>query len=263
MKSIVETSKGFIRQYSYWVFTIGMGILLVLSEEILEEPFFSFAVFIYCVLLTYWAARWLFRRIGISLSQKREKASTEIQHLQSQVSPHFFFNTLNNLYGLIDKDANQAKEMVLKLSDLMRYSIYEGQKEWVTLEEELSYIQNYIELHRARYHKHTDIKVNLHIQHEGLEIMPLLFIILLENAFKHGVENLRENAYVSLHLIAGENEISFAIENNFDPGQIEDSPGIGLQNLKRRLQLVYPKKHVLSYSSNGDIFKAQLTLQTK
>ena len=174
----------------------------------------------------------------------------------------FFFNTLNNLYGLIDKDTEKAKNMVLKLSEMMRYSIYDGQKEWVTLEEELEYLKNYIELHKARYHKATDIKLQHHIQKEGNKVMPLLFIILLENAFKHGVENLRENAYVNVNLISDEDEIHFAIENNFDNNEQSEEIGIGLKNLKRRLELVYPKKHTLTHTVTNDIYKAKLTLKS-
>ncbi|MEP4532972.1 MAG: histidine kinase [Cyclobacteriaceae bacterium] len=186
----------------------------------------------------------------------------ELLHLQTQVNPHFFFNTLNNLYGLIDQDTTKAKSMVLTLSDMMRYSIYVGQKELVTLEQELAYIENYVALHKSRYHKETDIKLNHHLQKEGFQVMPLLFIILLENAFKHGVENLRENAYVQINLIGGENEVSFSVENNFDPDELAKKAGIGLKNLKRRLELVYPKRHALSFSVSNDIYKAQLTLKS-
>lgn len=264
MISIVEKSKPLIHKYGYWIFAVVMGIVLIFWEDEEDiEPFFSIATFLYFALLFYWSARWLFSQIKSTLKQKKEKANVELLHLQSQVNPHFFFNTLNNLYGLIDKDSKKAKSMVLKLSDMMRYSIYDGQKERVMLEEELAYIKNYIELHQARYHKETDIKLQHHIQQDGIKVMPLLFIILLENAFKHGVENLRENAYVHINLIANDDEIHFAIENNFDINEHSKEQGIGLKNLKRRLELVYPKRHSLSFSETNDIYKAQLTLKSK
>lgn len=263
MISIVERSKPLIRKYGYWLFAVGVGIILIFLENEEDiEPLFSISAFLYWSLLFYWGARWLFGQIKSTLRQKKEKINIELLHLQSQVNPHFFFNTLNNLYGLIEKDSKKAKDLVLKLSDMMRYSIYDGQKEWVTLEEELKYIKNYIELHKARYHKETDIKLHCHIQQEGIKVMPLLFIILLENAFKHGVENLREHAYVHINLISSENEISFAVENNFDRNGHSDEQGIGLKNLKRRLELVYPKKHSLSYSETNDVYKTQLTLKS-
>jgi two-component system, LytTR family, sensor histidine kinase AlgZ len=143
----------------------------------------------------------------------------------------------------------------------MRYSIYDGQKETVTLAEELGFLNNYIELHTARYHKKIDVRVNKHIQQEGVKLKPLLFIILLENAFKHGVENLREKAFVHIDLVANEKEIVFTVENNFEVAEAEKNQGIGLKNLHRRLELVYPKKHSLTQAVTHDIYKTQLTLK--
>ena len=114
----------------------------------------------------------------------------------------FFFNTLNNLYGLINKDPEQAGELVLELSELMRYSIYDGQKDRVPLIQEVEYLERYVNLHKMRYQKLIDVRFNKHIQDEAAPIMPLLFIILLENAFKHGVEKLRDSAYVHININA-------------------------------------------------------------
>ncbi|MTI30995.1 sensor histidine kinase [Cytophagales bacterium RKSG123] len=263
MISIVKKNSGLIRKYGFWVFAVGGGIILILLEnEEGIEPFFSISAFLYWSLLIFWGIRWIFGQVKSTIKQKKEKTNIELMHLQSQVNPHFFFNTLNNLYGLVEKDSKKAQQLILKLSDMMRYSIYEGQKEWVTVEEEVDYLYNYIELHKARYHKKTEVKFIHHIQKEGSQVMPLLFIILLENAFKHGVERLRENAYIHVNLIAGEDEIHFAVENNFDSQELSEKEGIGLKNLKRRLELVYPNKHSLSYSATNDIYKAQLTLRS-
>jgi LytS/YehU family sensor histidine kinase len=176
------------------------------------------------------------------------------------VNPHFFFNTLNNLYGLVGTDVKKAQELILKLSDMMRYSIYEGERDFVTLKEEVDYLKNYIELHKMRYHKEIDVQCQFQIEDE-YKVMPLLFIILLENAFKHGLENLHEDAYVHLNMKTMNNEVFFEIENNFDISQPKEDNGIGLKNLKRRLELVYPKKHNLTFSSTKNVYKAQLTLQ--
>lgn len=264
MISIVERSKQLIRGYGYWLFAGVMGIVLIFWEDEQDiEPAFSITAFFYWALLIFWGGRWIFGQIKSTLDRKKDKANMELLHLQSQVSPHFFFNTLNNLYGLVDKDPKKAQQLILKLSDMMRYSIYEGQKDWVTLEQELEYLENYIKLHEARYHKKTDVKLNHHIQKKGKLLMPLLFIILLENAFKHGVENLREHAYVNVNLISGEDEIIFAVENNFDAEEISEEDGIGLKNLKRRLEIAYPNRHSLLFSATNDIHKAQLTLKSK
>ena len=256
-------SSSTIKSLVFWSFGIGVGLALIIIDSYDDKSVLILTGLVYFPLMILLIARWIFSQIRSVITLKNEQAKTELLHLQSQVNPHFFFNTLNNLYGLIDQDTNKAKDMVLRLADMMRYSIYDGQKESVSLEEELAYIKNYIELHKTRYHKETDIKLHQHIQQEGVNVMPLLFIILLENAFKHGVENLRENAYVHINLIGGENEIIFSIENNFDPDELASEGGIGLKNLKRRLELVYPKRHKLVYSVMNDIYKAQLTLNSK
>ncbi|MFZ2907465.1 MAG: histidine kinase [Cyclobacteriaceae bacterium] len=262
MISFVKSSR-VIRRYGYWIFAVGMGIILVVLEDFAIEPASSILAFLYWSLLFFWGARWIFVQIRETLKQKKEKASIELLHLQSQVSPHFFFNTLNNLYGLVGKDSKRAQQLILNLSDMMRYSIYDGQKEMVTLAQEVEFIDNYIELHTARYHKKIEIQFNKDIEIEGLKVRPLLFIILVENAFKHGVETLRENAYVIIQLTANENEIIFAVENNFEHQQAGENQGIGLKNLQRRLDLVYPKTHTFSCSHYNNMYKAQLTLRLK
>ena len=161
---------------------------------------------------------------------------------------------------MVGTDAKKAQDLILKLSDMMRYSIYEGEKDTVSLEEEVAYLKNYIELHKMRYRKDIDIKFTDDIS-ENHKVMPLLFIILLENAFKHGVENLRENAYVHINLKSENNQIFFDIENNFDPTIETEHKGIGLDNLSRRLELVYPKNHTLSFSKTNDVYKAQLNIK--
>jgi LytS/YehU family sensor histidine kinase len=201
----------------------------------------------------------MINNIKLIINLKKEKTTTELMHLQSQVNPHFFFNMLNNLYGLVDKDSEKAKKLILKLSDMMRYSIYEGEKDLVSLKNEADYLKNYIGLHKIRYHKKIDVTFESDIQ-ENYKVKPLLFIILLENAFKHGVENLRDNAYIHAKIITKGNNICFEVENNFDP-EITDTFGIGLENLKRRLELVYPNKHKLTFSTSNNVYNAQLILK--
>jgi len=203
---------------------------------------------------------WILRNIKSIIRLKNEKAKTELMHLKSQVNPHFFFNMLNNLYGLVGKDAKKAQELILKLSDMMRYSIYDGEKDTVLLSEELTYLKNYIALHKMRYHKAIDVQFNMDIKDNDYEISPLLFIILLENAFKHGVENLREHAFIRIHLEAHNNIVNFEIENNFEVNEENQEAGIGLKNLKRRLELVYPKNHNLTISKTNNIYNAKLNI---
>lgn len=218
-------------------------------------------IIIYYSILLLVGALWVIMQVKSVLNLRNETRKNELRHLQSQVNPHFFFNMLNNIYGMIDKDSDAAKNLILKLSDLMRYSIYEGEKNMVALSEEVSYLKNYIELHKMRYHKEIDVQFKTDIANQNIKIRPLLLIILLENAFKHGVEKLREKAYISIHLKTTKEKLFFEIENNFDENEISGEIGIGFKNLKRRLALAYPKKHRLKIEKNNSVYKAQLEIQ--
>lgn len=254
-------SKKRLKKLAVRTFLMGMALLIIIFNDAFgDNELFGIAAFIYFLLLFFLFLRWVFKQVKSIIQLKNEKAKTELQHLKSQVNPHFFFNTLNNLYGLVGKNPRKAQDLILKLSDMMRYSIYEGEREYVTLEEEVAYLKNYVELHKMRYHKAIDMQFQEDIEKQGIQIMPLLFILLLENAFKHGVENLRENAFVNVALEANENEVHFAVTNNFDASDTSTQTGIGLKNLKRRLELAYPDKHSLSLKKEEDIYKAQLSL---
>ncbi|WP_345274556.1 sensor histidine kinase [Flaviramulus aquimarinus] len=257
---ISNRKKKTITRY-YKVMLVIIGVVIVVFNDIFGkvEGFVEF-IALYFIIIFITIAHWLFKQIKAVIRLKNEKSKTELLHLKSQVNPHFFFNMLNNLYGLVDKDSKKAQKLILKLSDMMRYSIYEGDKDTVLLSEEISYLENYIELHKMRYHKVIDVQFNIDTNNNDYEIMPLLFIILLENAFKHGVENLRENAYVHVYIKAQNSEVNFEIENNFDPSEDKHEEGIGIKNLKRRLELVYPKKHTLTLSITDAIYNAKLNI---
>ncbi|MEO0572598.1 MAG: histidine kinase, partial [Bacteroidota bacterium] len=149
---------------------------------------------------------WIYQQLNWLISVKLNQTHAELQLLKSQVNPHFFFNTLNNLYGLVVEKSEQAPEMVLKLSDMMRYTIYEGKEDVVSLTDEIQYLKNYIELHKIRHQKSVDIRFEHDVQSD-LKVAPLLFIILLENAFKHGVEGLTENAFIRLELVTAQKQL--------------------------------------------------------
>lgn len=247
--------------------------VLIISYEVLikgkESVQFSFDTVAGLVIILYYllliilaigfSLRWIVGQIIVIRRLKNEKIKTELLHLKAQVNPHFFFNMLNNLYGWIDKDPSIAKDLVLKLSEMMRYSIYDGQKDMVNIKEEISFLKNYIQLHQIRYHKKIQIDFSIDLQHREVKVMPLLFIILVENAFKHGVETLRENAFVKMDLKTTSKEIIFEIKNNFEK-EDPSSKGIGLQNLRRRLKIMYPNNHKLVTSNTDNVFTALLTL---
>lgn len=263
MKMKISENRKKIIKRLFKIMLVIIGIIIIVFNDTFGklEGFAEFIAF-YFIIVFITIAYWIFKQIKSIFKLRNEKEKTELLHLKSQVNPHFFFNTLNNLYGMMEKNSKE-REMVLKLSDMMRYSIYEGEKDWVTLKNELDYLQNYIELQEIRYHKKSDVQFNHTIENPDAKVMPLLFIILLENAFKHGLENLEKDAYIHIDFTESNNEVQFVIENNFELQQINNEAGIGLKNLKRRLALVYPKKHSLSFDLNNNIYKVTLSLKLK
>jgi len=233
------------------LFSGGLEAYLKIKNEI---PFFIFFIPI-PILIGFW----VFEQWKWLQNLKAEKSKAELSLLRTQINPHFFFNTLNNLYALTVKNSKQAPEVILKLSDMMRYTIYEGEKQRVSINDEIEYLNNYIELHKIRYKKSVEISFNHKIDPD-LTIAPLLFIILLENAFKHGIETLSENAFIHMNLYEDDKFIHFDIENNFDPNEINESNGIGLENLKRRLSLLYNQKHELIVDTTDNMYKATLKI---
>ena len=205
------------------------------------------------------AALWIYEQWRWLKTLKTDKAKAELSLLKSQVNPHFFFNTLNNLYGLVVEKSDQAPEVVLKLSDMMRYTIYEGKEDLVNLSDEVNYLEAYIDLHKIRYQKKVDFQFTHKVDKE-IKIAPLLFIILLENAFKHGVESLMKDAYIHIDLKNQDNHILFTIENNYEPKVFPQRAGIGLDNLKERLIHLYPNRHELKLEKTGSTYTAHLNL---
>ncbi|MFK7775525.1 MAG: sensor histidine kinase [Saprospiraceae bacterium] len=203
---------------------------------------------------------WIFEQWRWLKTLQAEKGKAELALLKSQINPHFFFNTLNNLYGLTVEKSDQAPEVVLKLADMMRYTIYKGKEDFVSIKDEVKYLENYIELHKIRFQKKVKIDFTKQIN-EDVKVAPLLFIILLENAFKHGVEKMTEDAYIHLDLKADASKINFAIENNFEETKSKKEKGIGLDNLKKRLEYMYPKNHKLAIDKHPKIYRASLNIK--
>ncbi|MDP2540402.1 sensor histidine kinase [Tenacibaculum discolor] len=205
---------------------------------------------------------WFFQQWKWLKTLEAKKSKAELSLLKSQINPHFFFNTLNNLYGLTVEKSDEAPEVVLKLSEMMRYTIYMGKEDLISLKDEIDYLHNYIELHKIRYQKEVDIQFD-YFKVLDYKVAPLLYIIALENAFKHGVEKLTENAYIHIKISTDDGIVSFEIENNFEKKEAKQGMGIGLENLKQRLQLLYPRKHQLTIKSINSVYKLSLKLDTK
>ena len=220
-----------------------------------HQNFIRFMIFplpVFAGLWGYEQWRWL-------RTLQTEKTQTELSLLKNQINPHFFFNTLNNLYGLAVEKSDLAPEMILKLSDLMRYTIYEANEEQVPLAHEVRYLEDFIALHQIRYQKQVEITFRKEMQNHH-QIAPLLLIVPLENAIKHGVESLAEKAYVHIEVNTTPDQIFFRIQNNYEPNRVETG-GIGLENLTKRLTLLYPNRHLLDIQQTEDTYTLTLTIE--
>jgi sensor histidine kinase YesM len=196
----------------------------------------------------------------------QEKLTAELQLLKSQIHPHFLFNTLNNLYSLTLTRSGQAPEIVLKLSGLLRYMLYECDTPKVPLHKEISMLNNYIELEKLRYGSRLDISVDICGEVRHQQIAPLLFLPFMENSFKHGASELLDLAWISLHMAVKEDTLKFKLVNSQPEGILphsthhNHSAGIGLTNVKKRLDLLYPGLYELKITSQQDTFIVNLSL---
>ncbi len=187
-----------------------------------------------------------------------ENKKTELSFLKSQINPHFLFNSLNNLYSLIYQKSDASLPYVSKLSNLIRYSLYEGDKK-IPLEKEMNYINDFIELEQMRDARPLAISQEIEEGLERTQISPYLFIPFIENAFKHG-ELKDENSPVHIVLKKEEKDLIFSVRNKIKKQEKDKTGGIGLENLKKRLSLIYPEKHTINTSAKNGIFEAELKL---
>ena len=268
----------------YWLFfsiylamTIGMGLMkLKIIMAIVYPglaPFANFKTRFYdniipvFLLVTAGAACRLIK--DYLQSQRRlteiaqEKAQTELKFLKSQINPHFLFNSLNSIYFLIDKQNTEARKTLLQFSDLLRYQLYDCNAETIAIETEVAYLQDYIRLQKLRKDTNYEVAVNIEAELKGFQIVPLLLIPFVENAFKHISNHLNGRNYVHVDLSRNNGSFSFCVENSKET-QLQKTlvpGGIGLNNVRRRLELLYPDKHQLEIHNNENTFKVELELK--
>ncbi|CAL1517453.1 hypothetical protein MMC2321_01189 [Chitinophaga sp. MM2321] len=191
-----------------------------------------------------------------------EKLNAEVNFLRAQVNPHFLFNVLNNLYALTLKKSELAPETVLKLSEMMEYMLYDSTDAKVLLEKEITYLSNYIELERHRFSSEFIISLNINAELSGHEIAPLLLLPLVENAFKHGLSKQTENSWLTVGIELNNKTLTVIIENS-KPLSVSNKSkgGIGLDNLRKRLNMLYPAKHHLALEDNKNAYRAKLIIE--
>lgn len=192
---------------------------------------------------------------------EREKLLAEVNFLKAQINPHFLFNTLNNLYYLAYSKSDNTTEVIDKLSKMMRYMIYESNHSKVLLSKEIEYMQNYVSLERLRLNNETPVEFEVIGEPADNKIAPLIFITFLENAFKHGVSNTQKECWVRVSIDVKGKSCTYTVENSKIAERPSDpKSGIGLANIKRRLELSYPENYKLSVQDLPDRYAVQLTL---
>lgn len=188
-------------------------------------------------------------------------SQAELKNLKSQLNPHFLFNTLNNIYSLMTVDQEKAQNAILGLSKILRYVLYDDSQEKVLLEKELVFTLNYVDLMSLRMTDNVTLTVDIPKDDSGAMIAPLVFISLVENAFKHGISPDKPS-FVNISIVRENYTVKCVVSNSYFPKDEDDKSGsgIGLDNLKRRLQLIYPARHIFVYGQKGDIYVSELSI---
>lgn len=194
---------------------------------------------------------------------ENKQLKAELNLLKAQVHPHFLFNTLNNLYGLISQNQNQrASEVTLKLADLMRYLLESSKSDKMSLNKEIQFLEDYLSLEKIRLSKKADISFEVGSINKETMIAPLLFVPLVENATKHGLQTLSENCFAHFSLALQGTNLFFEAKNSVGRSlEIQPQSGTGISNLRKRLQLIYPEKHKLEIERTETIYTVTLHLQ--
>lgn len=223
------------------------------------------AIFVGITMLLHFSKSWWLLRESENqrLMLQKEKSEAELQGLKAQVNPHFLFNTLNSILSLVSPENNRARVAVLRLADSLRYIIYESNQPRVPIERELDYLVNYLELQRLRCSAKDSILFSCEGAVENREIAPLLILPLIENAFKHGIKAETGRTYVHIRIELNEKMIRICVENNrgrVDPDLSGHKGGFGLDNLRKRLELEYPERHILCLEQDDNKFSADLKL---
>lgn len=194
---------------------------------------------------------------------EKENIKSELNALKAQINPHFLFNSLNVIYSKAIKNSNKTPDAIIQLSDILRYVIYDSTKDKILLKTEIKLIEDYIELQKFRIDTTAKIKFEHQLQDETCKITPMLLLPLVENSFKHGIKGEVENTFVNIKLETIKSNILFEIENNkgaSESAENDGNSGIGIANIRQRLNLLYPNKHEFKIEESATLFKVKMIL---
>ena len=244
--------------FDSWIDYIFSGYYFIAYYGFLDISLY-FVIYIFVTSLLRLARGW-FQLQEI----EKEKTIAELKALKSQINPHFLFNSLNSIYSLARKNSPKVPDKIVQLSDLMRHVIYNSDVDFILLSKEVEMVQNYIELQNLRTSENEKINMELVGDIEGKKVAPLIFLPFVENSFKHGLKSGAEKAFVNIKLEVVSNDLNFEIENSkgksFETEDIKYA-GIGIENVRKRLDLIYKDFYSLKISENENTFKVLLQIQ--
>ncbi len=233
-------------------------------------PFFKPASFLFAIMdMGFVSGSAVFiRQIRLQLAGKeneklliKEKLEAELKFLKNQTNPHFLFNTLNNIYALARKKSDRTADVVMKLSKMLRFMLYDSGKEFITIAEELKLIEDYIDLERLRYNDRLDVTFIKEIDDNSQKLSPLLLLPFVENAFKHGVSETRFDSFIHIEISVLKNQLALIIENNKEEEKTmqQENERIGLCNIRRQLELTY-SEYKMEVDNQQKTFKVILDI---
>lgn len=276
----------FTNRKAFWMFQGLVALVIVLFRrafnyyytypsfhpDALNQPFFFpvklliemvnlyLFVFLYA---TFYVLRNWYEQQKIVQELKQQNTKAELELLKSQVHPHFIFNTLNNIYAVTVKNNPETAGHLLNLARFLEYNLYNTQQSFVTLESELAYIRDYVSLQQLRYGNKVDFSVSEYGSTEGIKLPPLLLLPLIENSFKHGVDSMEDHAWVRLEISNRENDLTIKVENGREILTQKNGAngGLGLKNVKKRLELIYPDRHEFKVLAESTTFMVVLKIK--
>jgi len=258
-------------QFNIWFFEYLIDYIFTdyyfISYHSNTTLFTIFSVFLIITTLIKLSVDWFYFNSNENreLKIRNQQIQTELSTLRSQINPHFLFNSLNVIYALAIENKAETKDAIVQLSDILRYVIYDSNTKNVSLKNEVTLLKNYIEFQQFRHQQTENITFNCNIDDENYPIYPMLLLPLVENSFKYGIKGDINNTFIRINLTQNNDVFIFDIENNYSENLLEtnEHSGLGLENIKKNLEIVYPKSHDIKITKTKDTFKVELKLTKK
>ena len=228
-----------------------------IGMEVFVNSFFAVQSVLYCI-VSEWITNMRAERV-----LREEKLTLELKYLKSQINPHFLFNTLNNLYSVaLKNDDNETANGITKLSQMMRFMLDGVNEDLIPLEKEITYLTSYLDLQKLRFSEQDDVRISFDVKGDitGIRIPSFIFIVFIENAFKYGID-YNKHSFVDIKFEVSDNTLKFNIRNSIHKTGDLQNPGIGLKNIRDRLDLLYPGSHSLEIGSENNIFNLDLIIR--